>query len=276
MNRFLKTPAARAFAAIMATLLLGALLPLIIRGTSSPVTSALGLVTGPLQGLSMSLSNAAKDFAGYFASADALRQRVNERDEEIAELRAKLVEYHDVMRKNELYEEFLELKRENPQFQFSEASIIGIEPIGDSVAAFTLNRGSVSGIRAGHPVLLGQYLIGRVAEVTLTTSTVYTIINPRVHIAAYETLTGEIGVANSTPELAGQGLAAIPQLERTTAITTGYLICTSGLGGVYPKNLIIGTVIDVVDGDQNFYVTALVQPAVDFHALRDVLVLIEQ
>jgi len=276
MNRLLKTTTTRVFALVLAMLLLGALLPFVMRGTASPITSVVGLITGPLQGLSASLSNALADFTSHFASAAELQARLDERDEELAELRAMLVEYHDAIARLDFYAEFLDLRRENPDFRFAESAIIGIDSIGDSIAAFTLNRGSASGISAGNPVLMGQYLVGVIAEAGLTTSTVHTIVNPRVNIAVYETLTGEIGFANASPELAARGLTSIPQLDRTTAITSGYLIATSGLGGIYPRDLILGVVTDVIDGDQGFYVSAIIEPAVDLTSLRDVLVLVEQ
>jgi len=276
MNRFLKTPAARVFAAVMALLLLGALVPLISRGTASPVTSAVGLLASPLQSISAALSNQIHTFSGRFASATHLQQIIDERDEELAELRAQLVDYHDALRRLEFYEEFLELKRENPDFRFAEAAVIGVEPIGDSVSEFTLNRGTISGIQAGQPVLFGHYLVGVISEAGLTSATVRTVVHPQVNIAVFETLTNEIGVANASPELAARGLTAIPQLERTTAITAGYLIVTSGLGGIYPRNLILGTVTEIIDGEQGFYAAAIIEPAADLTSLRDVLVLIEQ
>ena len=276
MNRLLKATTTRVFAAVLAMLLLGALLPFALRGRSSPISSVVGLVTGPLQGLSASLSNLVADFTGHFASSTELQRRLDERDEEIAELRAMLVDYHDAIARLDFYAEFLDLRRENPTFRFAESAIIGIDPIGDSIAAFTLNRGTVSGIAAGNPVLMGQYLVGVVAEAGLTTAIVHTVVNPRVNIAVYETLTGEIGFANASPELAARGLTSIPQLDRATAIAPGFLICTSGLGGIYPRDLILGVVTDVIEGDQGFYVTAIIEPAADLTSLRDVLVLIEQ
>jgi len=276
MNRFLKSTTTRVFAAVMVMLLLGGMLPLLSRGSASPITSAAGLITSPLQGLSVRLSHAVRGFTSHFESSSELQQRVAERDDEIADLRARLVDYHDALARVAFYEEFLELKRENPDFRFAEATIIGVEYIGDSIAAFTLNRGSTSGIEANHPVLMGQYLVGVIAEVGLTTATVHTILNPAVNIAVYDTLTNERGVANAPPTMAAQGFITMPQLDRTTAIAPGYLIATSGLGGIYPRNLILGTVTDIVDGDQGFTLTAIIEPAVNLPALRDVLVLIEQ
>jgi len=277
LKRFWKNAAVRAFAAVLAALAAGSLLSLALRGKSSPFTSAVGLVTSPLQGLCASLANYAKDFAAYFRSSAALQEELAKKEEELASLRLRLVGYDDIKHKNETYVKFLELKKQNPSFEFAEASIIGEDPAGRfRYSTFTLNRGSVSGIRVNHPVLYGEYLVGVVVKTELTTCTVETILNPRVSVPIYETATGEIGTANTTAQLGEQGLCAVTQLPRTTAIIPGALICTSGWGEFYPKDLILGTVTDVVDDDQNVSAIAIVQPAADFAALRDVLVLIGQ
>ena len=277
MKRFWKNAAVRAFAALLAALTAGSLLSFALRGKSSPFTSAVGLLASPLQGLCASLADTAKDFAAYFKSSAVLQEELEKKETELASLRERLVGYDDAKQKLSTYEKFLELKTENPEFKFAEASIIGEDPAGQfRFSTFTLNRGSVSGIQVNNPVLYGKYLVGVVVKVELTTCTVETVLNPRVNVAVYETASGEIGTANTTAQLGQQGLCAVPQLPRTTAIIPGAQICTSGWGKIYPKDLILGTVTDVVDDDQNVSATAIVQPAADFAALRDVFVLIGQ
>ena len=277
MKRFFRTPAVRFFAAAMAMLLLGSLLSLALRGGSSPFTSAVGLIASPLQGACAYVSGTVKGFFSYFESSSNLRALLAEKDEEILALREQVVDYEDAKNKLLLYEEFLELKRENPDFQFCDANVIGVEASGDYYASFTLNRGSAHGIKVADPVVCGKkYLVGVVADTTLTSCTVRTVMNPKVSVAVYAPLANETGDARSTIEQAEQGYCAISQLERDTKINTGHLVCTSGIGGIYPKDLILGTVSEVVEGDQSYYLTALIQPAADFSALRDVMVLIEQ
>jgi len=277
LKRFWKNAAVRVFAAVVAMLSVGTLLSFALRGKSSPFTSAVGLLASPLQGLCASLADYAKDFAAYFKSSAALQEELEKKEAELASLRERLVDYDDIKHKNETYIKFLELKTEKPDFRFAEASIIGEDPAGRfRFSTFTLGKGSASGIQVNNPVLYGKYLVGVVVKVGLTTCTVETILNPRVSVAIYETATGEIGTENTTAQLGEQGLCAVTQLPRTTAIIPGAQICTSGWGGIYPKDLILGTVTDVVDDDQNVSAIAIVQPAVDFAALRDVFVLIGQ
>ena len=275
MKRFWKNAAVRVFTAVLAMLAAGSLLSLALRGNTSPFTSAVGLLTSPLQGLCASLAGYAKDFAAYFRSSAALQEKLAEQQAQLDSLRERLVGYDDAKQKLSTYEKFLELKTENPDFKFAEASIIGLDTAGQ-FGTFTLGRGSASGIKVLDPVLYGKYLVGVVAKVELTTCTVETILNPHVNVAVYETATGEIGVANTTAQFSRQGLCAVPQLPRTTAVIPGAIICTSGRGGIYPKDLILGTVTDVIDDDQNVSAIAVVQPAADFAALRDVFVLIGQ
>jgi rod shape-determining protein MreC len=272
LKKFLKLAAVRSFAALMALLVAGALLSLALRGRSSPLTSAVGLVAGPLQGLSASLARVFEDIGAYFVSSKALQEELARRDAEIDSLRVRLVDYDDAKKKLATYEKFLGIKTENPGFQFVEASIIGIDAAGQYT--FTLDKGSLSGVQAQNPVLDGKNLVGVVAKVGLTTCVVQTILNPKVSVAVYETVSNELGVAENSAELAQYGLCAVPQLARSTAIIPGALICSSGLGGVYPKDLLLGTVTDV--SDDSVSATAVVQPAADFAALRDVFVLIGQ
>ena len=275
MKRFWKNAAVRAFAALLAALAAGSLLSFALRGKSSPFTSVAGLLVSPLQGLCASLADTVKGYAAYFKSSAALQATLAEKEAELASLRERLVGYDDAKQKLSTYEKFLELKTENPEFKFAEASITLLDPAGQ-FGTFTLGRGSLSGIQVNNPVLYGKYLVGVVVKVELTTCTVETVLNPRVNVSVYETASGEIGTANTTAELGWQGLCAVPQLPRTTAIIPGAQICTSGRGGIYPKGLILGTVTDVIDDDQNVSATAIVQPAADFAALRDVFVLIGQ
>ena len=277
MKKFFKLAAVRFFSALMALLLAGALLSLALRGESSPVTSAASLVTGPLQGLSMSLARAFGEFGAYFRSSKALQEELAKKNAELDSLRAQLVEFNEAKKLNQTYEKYLVLSQQEPGFRYAPAAIIGHDPAqAYEHSTFTLNRGSLSKIKVLDPVLDGKNLVGVVTKVEATTCTVETILNPHVNVAVYETASGEIGTANTTAQLGEQGLCAVTQLPRTTAIIPGAQICTSGWGGIYPKGLILGTVTDVVDDDQNVSAIAIVQPAADFAALRDVFVLIGQ
>ena len=65
----------------------------------------------------------------------------------------------------------------------------------------------------------------------------------------------------------------LPGLKKTTSITGGSVICTSGIGGIYPKDLIIGTVEEVLNDTQTVSVYAVINPGVEIADLQDVFVI---
>ncbi|MDR2647584.1 MAG: rod shape-determining protein MreC [Oscillospiraceae bacterium] len=272
MRRLLKTSAFKAFAFCLAMLMLGSLLSFVLHSGASPITSALSFAATPVQSICAELANAASDFLGYFRSSHVLQSKIDAQESELARLRERITDYDAAQKKLALYEEFLELKKEHPDHKYAEASIIGIDPAGN-YGALTLNRGTLSGISVQDPVLYGKYLVGLVVKTEPTSCTVQTLLNPDVHVSVYETITQEVGVCGTTVALAETSMLQIAQLDRSTAITVGGLINTSGLGGIYPKDLIIGTVREIQGDSKIVSAVAIVEPAVDFASLRDVFVL---
>lgn len=269
----MKTAAFKTFAAMMAMLVAGAALSLLTRGHASPAVAAVGWVVSPLQSLCAGAADALQDFFGYFRGTAALRAELALREAELENYRERLVDYDNTLRKLELYEQFLELKKEHPEYMFQEADVIAADA-GGQFGSFTLNRGTLSGISVNDPVLVGKKLVGIVTAAEPASCTVRTILHPDVHVIVYETATNEIGWTNAPPALAEQGLMSIPELQRATAMAGGGLICTSSKGRYYPAGLIVGTVQEVRMDDQSLSATAIVRPAANFDALRDVFVLI--
>lgn len=258
----------------MAMLIAGSALSLVTRGGASPVVSAVGFVTGPLQSLCAGAADVVQNFFGRFRSSAVLQADLDRKEAELEAYRERLVDYDKTKQKLKLYEGFLELKEENPKDKFEEASIIGGDPTG-KFGTFTLNRGSLAGVSVDDPVLSGKNLVGIVTATEPTSCTVRTILYPDVHVIVYETATNEIGSTSATDALAKQGLLCVPDLLRSTAIASDGLICTSSLGKYYPAGLIVGTVQEVRMDEQSLSAVAIVKPAANFESLRDVFILTE-
>ncbi len=77
----------------------------------------------------------------------------------------------------------------------------------------------------------------------------------------------------STVELAEQGRCHMPGLPASTSVTAGGIVCTSGVGGIFPRDLIIGTIVDVVDGTVDISASAVIEPGIDISKLTDVFII---
>lgn len=272
MIRFLKSSAFKIFTVIAAALLAGSVFAVASRSGSSPLTSAISVVFGPLSRLSSYVAAEFADIPVSFKSSSELLKENEELQKKIDNLTDQLVDYEQLRHKNEFYQQFLEIKEEHSDYVFAEAAIIGRDA-ADNLGSFTLNKGSAHDIRVNDPVIYGKYLVGVVSSVTPTQCTVNTILNPKVNVSAYEVRTRDLGYVTSTVALGQEGHCHMPGLASSTAVTAGGIVCTSGVGGIFPRDLIIGNIIDVVDGTVDISASAIIEPGVDFGEITDVFII---
>ncbi len=272
MIRFLKSTAFKIFAVIAAALLAGSVFALASRSGSSPLTSVTSVVFGPLSRLSSYIASEFSNLPISFKSASTLAKEVEGLQKQIDSLTEQLVDYEEIKHKNDFYQEFLEIKEEHSDYVFAEAAIIGRDA-ANQFGSFTLNKGSANDISVNDPVIYGKYLVGVVASVTPTRCTVNTILNPKVNVSAYEIRTRDLGFVTSTLELAQNGYCQMPGLSASTAVTSGGIVCTSGVGGIFPRDLIVGKVVDIVDGTVDISASAIIEPGVNFDEITDVFII---
>lgn len=272
MARLIKSTAFKVFAVIAAALLAGSAFALVSRSGSSPLTTVTGVVFSPLSRLASRTASALSHLPISFRSASVLSAQVDALKAENERLQEQLVDYEEAKHKNEFYQQFLGLKESHSDYSFAEAAIIGRDA-ANHFGSFTLNKGALDDIAVNDPVIYGRYLVGVVASVTPTQCTVNTILNPHVNVSAYEVRTRDLGYVTTTTALAQEGQCHMPGLAADTSITVGGIVCTSGVGGIYPRDLILGTIVDVVDGTADISASAIITPSAPLDQLTDVCVI---
>jgi rod shape-determining protein MreC len=191
----------------------------------------------------------------------ALQNEVSRLQTEILELRQQLVE-------TDILYALLGFARDNPTNQYIAASVIGTDP-SPFLQYIIIDKGSDHNIYKGMPVVTEQGLVGNVDAVTATAARVQlitdqgSVVNVKLQQSGAEaqmrgSVTGDISL-----EMIGQGIE----------IVEGDLIFTSGLGGSYPPELLIGQVMTIESGENALFQTATIQPSVDFSRLQAVLVI---
>jgi len=126
-------------------------------------------------------------------------------------------------------------------------------------------------LRRGMPVLSYEGLVGRIDAVTANAARVQLITDPgsavNVRLPDVEAdamLTGSV-----------TGDITLDMIPQDVEVNPGALILTSGLGGTYPSDILVGQVVSVRKQETALFQTASVQPVVDFSDLRAVLVVTE-
>lgn len=136
-----------------------------------------------------------------------------------------------------------------------------------------LDLGSRDGLRPNLPVLTPEGLVGRVASVSFDRSQVLLVGDPNCKVSALvENETRDNGVLGASGPVESD-LAVLRFLPRTTTLKPGQNVVTSGLGGIFPKGIRIGKVVDSRPVEYGSYVEASVKVAANLNALEEVWVL---
>lgn len=250
-------------------LVVGGIMALALGGYFSGTSNVFALTLVNFQTWISSRFLAVQDFMTAPRDIAALRQRNAELEVEVSELQTQLIQLQQEVGETQILAALVDFSRANPQNEYKAAAVIGRDP-SPFIQYVIINRGSNDNILRGMPVVSEQGLVGRVDAVIADAARIQLITDPasdvNVRLQNAEANASLIGSMNGD-----LSLELIPQ---DVNVEPGDLVLTSGLGGGYPPNLIVGQVINVRTRDFDLFQQATVQPVVDFDRLQLVLVIV--
>lgn len=247
-------------------------------GILQPVEDlALGWLA-PLFGGASSVGEGARDVTSGLADVNTMRAKIDDLQSQVNELNNSRIRITELENETTLLRQQLGYKQSNPDFDLVGAAVlqrnpdlarvIGQDPSG-LVRYLIVDQGSAEGIKPGMPVVTPQGLVGRVTSTGAHWAKVLLIIDPASSVNAVVQATRATGVAQGDVN----GNLIIKYVPQGEAIKVGDLILTSGMGGNFPKRLVIGQVTEVRKHDIELFQEATIQPSVDFSRLEFVLIL---
>lgn len=272
MRKFFNGVKFKITVAICVSLLLGIFIAAVSGSGTTPLSAALGTVMSPLSRIAQIVNEKIGDLGAGFVSSSVYIEEINSLKAEIEDYKAQLVDNEKLKRQLSAYEAFLDVKEENPDYSFVPASVI-LRDTSDIYSSFTINKGSDDGLALDQPVIYGSHLTGIIKELTPDTAVVYSLFDPTVSVSAYEIRTREDCYTEGDTALSAEGLIRISGLSRSTPVVPGGIVCTSGIGGIYPRDLIIGTVTQVSNSETDISAYAVVEPDIDITGIVDVFVI---
>lgn len=273
MKDFFKTSSFKVLA-IVVVVLLGLIIYTATAG-GSLLASMLGFVTSPMQSVSTTATGAVTEFVDLDAlSQDELKDMVDSLSQENAELREQLVDYENTLKENEQLKTQLQITEEAPENTLRAATVIGRDP-NDVFFGFFIDKGTLAGVKTGDPVITEQGLVGIVSQAYATTSKVSNILSEDVNVSAVVPARGESGVISSDITSASAGLLRLSYLSSDTQVQPGDIVTTSGAGGTYPQDIIIGEVQSVQKSENDISYYAVVKPYEDLTSVQETFVVID-
>ena len=132
-----------------------------------------------------------------------------------------------------------------------------------------INRGYLDGVTVNEPIINEDGLLGKVVSVSHSFSTVQLLTDPTNRVAVRVSESREMGIAKY---ILSQGLI-VDNIPYQGDVKQGDQIISSGLGGLYPPGLVVGTVIAVERPKADPFLTVRLAPAADFNSLDELFVL---
>lgn len=165
----------------------------------------------------------------------------------------------------------LEMKKRYVSYEGTGANIIARD-YGNWNKIYTIDKGTSSNVQSKNVVLADGGLAGYVSETSYLTSKVVPIIDSRSSVSAQIVRTNDVGILKGNIELANDGLCLL-EINGEAEIMKGDQIVTSYLSEIYPPGILIGTVEQVLESNNELISYAYIRPVVDFDHLEEVLVI---
>ncbi|MFM8322150.1 MAG: rod shape-determining protein MreC [Chloroflexota bacterium] len=253
--------------AFLALIILG-LIALALGGYLTPLTRA---ALGPLIGAQTWIAtrySAIRSLLSQPQDVTRLRDENARLQGEVSQLQAEIIDLKQQLSETSVLSALVDFARVHPENRYVAASVIGRDP-SPFVKYVIINRGSDAGVRRGMPVVTAQGLVGRIVAVTAGAARVQMITDPASSV--------NVRLEPSTPQavLIGSltGELTVDMIPQSAEPKAGDLVLTSGLGGNYPSNILIGQVTGARRKETDLFQTASVQPVVDFTRLDIVLII---
>lgn len=265
----MKLTSGKTLQAIVLITIVAGLILLAASGYLSPASNAL---LSPLVQVQSWVSERYIAIRSFFNAPEdlaRLRQRNTELEAENSRLKIQIIELQQQVTEAQVLSTLVGYARKQSENRYIAASVIGFDT-NPFLRYVIINRGSDDGLKPGMPVVTNQGLVGQVSAVTATAARVQLITDATSSVNVHLQQADEDGL------LLGQlnGDVVLDRIPQSATVVPGELIVTSGLGGNYPPNLVVGQVTSVRKRDFDLFQTAAVQPAVDFRQLEIVLIIV--
>ncbi len=228
----------------------------------------------PLRSGVQALTNKAEDIYSYMFRYESLQAENEALKERIAQMEDKAREADAQRRENEYLRQLTGLQKSREDFKGVDAYVIAWGS-NDWNSSLTINKGTSSGIREGMcATTFNGQVVGLVVEAGENYAVVKTVLDSSLEISATVASSGYNGMVQGGYATGANGMLRMNYLPSDSVIRNNDQVVTAG-STVYPRNLILGYIVDADFDETGVAKYAVLEPAADFSSLEQVLILTE-
>ncbi|HZK24263.1 MAG TPA: rod shape-determining protein MreC [Oscillospiraceae bacterium] len=232
-------------------------------------------VVAPVQGVFQRLTRSVESVFSTARNYRLLRQENENLRQQLTEAVSLQTQIAELRQENDRLRSMLEY-REASEYELITAEVIARDP-SNWFKTITINQGTKDGIEPNMAVVTAEGLIGNILSAAPNSAQVQLLTNASRRVSALVQRSrepGEVGVVEYDPN--NTAYLRMKDLPREANIQAGDTIISSGLGGVFPKGLLIGYVLETAEDEMGLTQYAQLQPAANFNRLEEVFVVIPQ
>ena len=237
----------------------------------SYIENVVSTIVMPIQNGLTYLKNKIAGNDSFFENINNLQSENEELKKKNSELEQALRELEIVKSENETLKEYVNLKDKYQEYKTIPAYVINRD-IGNYSNTVVINVGTKDGIQENMTVIADEWLVGHVISVTEHTAKVQTIVDTATAVTSTISTTKDTIIVQGT--LDDKTVLKATYIPTQASVLQGDSVETSGIGGIYPKGIHIGTIKEVFNTKNITDRYATVETSVDFSKLATVLVIL--
>ena len=237
-------------------------------------------VVEPIQKYVYTAGQRVSSMFDYVKSLGSMKSENERLKKQVNDLNKNMVELDKYKRENEELKSMLNFKSNSAN---SSLNLIGAKVIGkvgeNWFNTIIIDKGSKDGIKKGQYVITGIGYVGKVDEVSHSTSKITTILDERANIPVEISSTAEKGIISGTGTISDDKATKVRFVPLDSKVKPGDKIITSNVtandDSLVQEGIIVGTVTSIEEEQKGFINAAYVKPEVDFSTIENVMVIVK-
>ena len=229
-------------------------------------------VLTPLRAGASALTDQAENIYDYIFKYEQLAAENATLREQLSQIQEDNRDAASIKRENDRLRELLELTKEHEDYELVDSYVISWDST-DWSYSFTINRGSRSGIEVGMCAITESgAVVGVISEVGSNYSVITSVLDSSLDISATIASSGYSGIVRGSYATGQEGMLRMDYLASAAVIRKNDQVVTAG-STVYPRNLVLGKIVDWDINDNGLAKYAILQPAADIDSLEQVFII---
>lgn len=241
---------------------------------SDPIANLVGTVVSPFRNAGAGVADWFERSAQRRYQAERLEEEVERLRRELADMEANAREGQQALEENENLRELLGLRKKRRDLTDFESAYITAHTLSNWESSFTISKGTQHGVEVNQCVIDAYgNLVGVISDTGLNWATVTTLVDTDLDMGGMVARNDTAAILEGDFSLMEQGRLKLSYLPEGTELLAGDIVVTSGKGGVYPSNIVVGTVESVQNDPSGMTRYAILVPKTDLGALKQVFVI---